>query len=88
MEAMAKSSGKSRLSTTIDTDLMKQFKDLAALQGKRLNEFMEESIRGPSGKVQEQAAVTREESGPKTRRTGTLLLFWAPHELCAEGSSG
>jgi len=45
VEAMAKSSGKSRFSTTIDTDLLKQFKVVAALKGKRLNQFVEESIR-------------------------------------------
>jgi hypothetical protein len=42
---MAKTPEKSRFSTTIDTDLLKQFKIVAALQGKRLNQFMEESIR-------------------------------------------
>ncbi len=42
---MPESNGKKRLNTTIDKDLLKQFKILAVLEDKRLNQLLEESIR-------------------------------------------
>ena len=42
---MPKSERKNRLNTTIEKDLLKQFKILAAQEDKRLNQLLEESIR-------------------------------------------
>jgi len=42
---MPKSNRKRRLNTTIDDDLLKQFKILAVQEDKRLNQLLEESIR-------------------------------------------
>ena len=67
-EAMAKSTGKSRFSTTIDTDLLKQFKIVAALQGKRLNQFMEESVRDILAKYQSKPSLPEKSSVPKVEK--------------------
>jgi hypothetical protein len=45
VEEMPKSNRKRRLNTTIDDDLLKQFKILAVQEDKRLNQLLEESIR-------------------------------------------
>jgi len=45
VEAMPKSNKKRRLNTTIDDELLKQFKILAVQEDKRLNQLLEESIR-------------------------------------------
>jgi hypothetical protein len=68
VEEMAKSKGKSRFSTTIDTDLLKQFKVVAALQGKRLNEFMEESVRDTLAKYQSKPSLPEKSLLPKVEK--------------------
>jgi hypothetical protein len=52
VEAMPKSKRKNRLNTTIDRDLLKQFKILAVQEDKRLNQLLEESIRDVLAKYQ------------------------------------
>jgi predicted HicB family RNase H-like nuclease len=41
---MGKSSEKSYINTTVDTDLLRSLKILAAEKGKRLNQLLEEAI--------------------------------------------
>jgi hypothetical protein len=65
---MAKTAGKSRFSTTIDTDLLKQFKIVAALQGKRLNQFMEESIRHILAKYNRKPTSPEKDLVPKVEK--------------------
>jgi len=68
VETMAKPPGKSRFSTTIDTALLKQFKVLAALQGKRLNQFMEESIRHILAKYENKPSLPEKSLVPKQEK--------------------
>jgi hypothetical protein len=68
VEEMSKSSEKSRFSTTIETDLLKQFKVVAALQGKRLNQFMEESIRDILAKYESKPSLPEKSSVPKVEK--------------------
>ena len=68
VKAMTKSPGKSRFSTTIDTVLLKQFKVLAALQGKRLNQFMEESIRHLLAKYESKPSLPEKSLVPKQEK--------------------
>ncbi len=68
VEEMAKTPGKSRFSTTIDTDLLKQFKIVAALQGKRLNQFMEESIRHILAKYDSKPSLPEKSLAPKVEK--------------------
>jgi hypothetical protein len=68
VEAMAESPEKSRFSTTIDTVLLKQFKILAALQGKRLNQFMEESIRHILAKYDKKPSLPEKSLVPKKEK--------------------
>ena len=65
---MAESPEKSRFSTTIDTVLLKQFKILAALQGKRLNQFMEESIRHILEKYESKPSLPEKSLEPKVEK--------------------
>ena len=65
---MAQSLKKSRFSTTIDTDLLKQFKSLAALQGKRLNQFMEESLRDILAKYETNPSLPEKSLVPKVEK--------------------
>ena len=68
VEAMTKSPEKSRFSTTIDTVLLKQFKVLAALQGKRLNQFMEESIRHLLARYESKPSLPEKSLVPKQEK--------------------
>jgi hypothetical protein len=65
---MAKTPGKSRFSTTLDTDLLKRFKIVAALQGKRLNQFMEESIRHILAKYDSKTTSPEKSLVPKVEK--------------------
>ena len=65
---MARPLNKSRFSTTIDTDLLKHFKSLAALQGKRLNQFMEESLRDILSKYETKPALPEKSLVPKVEK--------------------
>ena len=65
---MARPLNKSRFSTTIDTDLLKQFKSLAALQGKRLNQFMEESLRDILAKYETKPSLPEKSLVPKVEK--------------------
>jgi hypothetical protein len=68
VEAMARSTGKSRFSTTIDSDLLKQFKIVAALQGKRLNQFIEESVRDILAKYETKPSLPEKSLVPKVEK--------------------
>jgi len=65
---MAKTPGKSRFSTTIDTELLQQFKVVAALQGKRLNQFIEESIRHILEQYESESSLATKSLVPKVEK--------------------
>ena len=87
MKVMAKSSRKSRFSTTIDTDLLKQFKVVAGLQGKRLNQFMEESIHDILAKYESKPSLLEKSLIPKQekRAHSRVEVTWPVSILTSRG---
>jgi chromatin remodeling complex protein RSC6 len=85
---MAKSSEKSRFSTTIETDLLKQFKVVAALQGKRFNQFMEESIRDILAKYESKPSLPEKSLVPKVekRAHSRVEVTWPVSIFTSRGS--
>ena len=84
---MAKSSAKKKFSTTIDTDLLKQFKDLAALRGKRLNQFIEESIRDLLTKYESKPLLPGKSLVPKKEKRlhSRVEVTWPVSILTSRG---
>jgi hypothetical protein len=64
---MSKSNRKNRLNTTIDRDLLKQFKILAVEEDKRLNQLLEESIRDVLAKYESKPSRPAKTPTPKQR---------------------
>lgn len=65
---MPKSKSKNRLNTTIDKDLLKQFKILAVHEDKRLNQLLEESIRDVLAKYESRPSMTTKSQAPKQKK--------------------
>ena len=65
---MLKSKRKNRLNTTIDKDLLKQFKILAVQEDKRLNQLLEESIRDVLTKYESKPSVQAKKPAPKQKK--------------------
>ena len=65
---MPKSNRKKRLNTTIDDDLLKQFKILAVEEDKRLNQLLEESIRDVLAKYESEPSVPTRTPAPKQKK--------------------
>jgi len=65
---MPKSKRKNRLNTTIDKDLLKQFKILAVQEDKRLNQLLEESIRDVLTKYESKPSVQAKKPAPKQKK--------------------
>jgi hypothetical protein len=65
---MAKSPGKSYINTTIDKQLLRSFKILAAKEDKRLNQLLEEAIRELLGKYDQDQPVSFKSLPPKQER--------------------
>jgi hypothetical protein len=64
---MPKSKRKNRLNTTIDKDLLKQFKILAVHEDKRLNQLLEESIRDVLAKYESKPSMRTKSPAPKQK---------------------
>ena len=67
---MPKSNRKKRLNTTIDDDLLKQFKILAVQEDKRLNQLLEESIRDVLAKYHSDPSMPTKRPAPKQKKRG------------------
>jgi hypothetical protein len=65
---MPKSKRKNRLNTTIDKDLLKQFKILAVHEDKRLNQLLEESIRDVLAKYESKPSMPTKSPAPKQKK--------------------
>jgi hypothetical protein len=65
---MPKSNRKRRLNTTIDDDLLKQFKILAVQEDKRLNQLLEESIRDVLAKYESKPSAKTKSSAPNKKK--------------------
>ena len=65
---MPKSKRKNRLNTTIDKDLLKQFKILAVHEDKRLNQLLEESIRDVLAKYESKPSIPTKSPAPKQKK--------------------
>jgi hypothetical protein len=65
---MPKSNRKKRLNTTIDDDLLKQFKILAVQEDKRLNQLLEESIRDVLAKYDSDPSMPTKSPAPKQKK--------------------
>ena len=65
---MPKSKRKNRLNTTIDRDLLKQFKILAVQEEKRLNQLLEESIRDVLAKYESKPSMPTKSPTPKQQK--------------------
>jgi hypothetical protein len=65
---MPKSNRKKRLNTTIDDDLLKQFKILAVQEDKRLNQLLEESIRDVLAKYDNAPSMPTKRPAPKRKK--------------------
>jgi hypothetical protein len=66
---MPKSKRKNRLNTTIEKDLLKQFKILAVQEDKRLNQLLEESIQDLLAKYESKPSLpTNNSSAPKQKK--------------------
>jgi hypothetical protein len=65
---MPKSNRKKRLNTTIDDDLLKQFKILAVQEDKRLNQLLEESIRDVLAKYESKPSMPTKSQAPKQKK--------------------
>jgi hypothetical protein len=68
VEAMPKSKSKNRLNTTIEKDLLKQFKILAVQEDKRLNQLLEESIRDVLAKYESKTSMPTKSPAPKQKK--------------------
>jgi len=68
VEAMPKSNRKKRLNTTLDDDLLKQFKILAVEEDKRLNQLLEESIRDVLAKYESKPSMPTKSPAPKQKK--------------------
>ena len=64
VDAMAKSKRKNRLNTTIEEDLLKEFKILAVQENKRLNQLLEESIRDLLAKYESKPSLPTNSENP------------------------
>ena len=84
---MAKSPGKSRFGTTIDTDLLKQFRVLASQEDKRLNQLLEESIRDILEKYEKKSWLPAKSSVPNVERREheRVEVTWPVSILTARG---
>jgi len=65
---MPKSKRKNRLNTTIDKDLLKEFKILAVQEDKRLNQLLEESIRDVLVKYESKPSMPTKNHAPKQKK--------------------
>ena len=65
---MPKSKRKNRLNTTIDKDLLKDFKILAVQEDKRLNQLLEESIRDVLAKYKSKPSSKTKSPAPKQKK--------------------
>jgi hypothetical protein len=65
---MSKSKRKNRLNTTIDKDLLKQFKILAVQEDMRLNQLLEESIRDVLAKYESKPSMPTKSPGKKQKK--------------------
>jgi hypothetical protein len=65
---MPKSNRKKRLNTTIDDDLLKQFKILAVQEDKRLNQLLEESIRDVLAKYHSDPSMPTKRPAPRQKK--------------------
>jgi hypothetical protein len=65
---MPKSNRKKRLNTTLDDDLLKQFKILAVQEDKRLNQLLEESIRDVLAKYESKPSMPTKRPAPKPKK--------------------
>jgi len=65
---MPKLKRKNRLNTTIDKDLLKQFKILAVHEDKRLNQLLEESIRDVLAKYESKPSIPTKSPSPKQKK--------------------
>jgi Type II secretion system protein B len=68
VEAMPKSKRKNRLNTTVDKDLLKQFKIVAVQEDKRLNQLLEESIRDVLAKYEGKPSMPTNHPAPKKKK--------------------
>ena len=68
VDAMPKSKRKYRLNTTIEKDLLKQFKILAVQEDKRLNQLLEESIRDLLAKYESKPSLPTSSGTPKQKK--------------------
>jgi len=80
---MPKSKRKNRLNTTIDDDLLKQFKILAVQEDKRLNQLLEESIRDVLAKYESKPSTKTKSPAPKQRKREQEES--APNSLSLQG---
>ncbi|MEJ2431063.1 MAG: hypothetical protein P8075_19425 [Deltaproteobacteria bacterium] len=65
---MPKSKRKNRLNTTIEKDLLKQFKILAVQENKRLNQLLEESIRDLLAKYESKPSSPTNSGTPEQKK--------------------
>ena len=65
---MPKSKRKNRLNTTIEKELLKQFKILAVQEDKRLNQLLEESIRDLLAKYESKPSLPSNSLAPKKEK--------------------
>ena len=65
---MTKPNRKKRLNTTLDDDLLKQFKFLAVQEDKRLNQLLEESIRDVLAKYESKPSMPTKSPAPKPKK--------------------
>ena len=65
---MPNSNRKKRLNTTIDHDLLKQFKILAVQEDKRLNQLLEESIQDVLAKYESKPSAPTKSPAPKLKK--------------------
>ena len=65
---MSKSNGKRRLNTTIDTELLTEFKILAVQEDKRYNQLLEESIRDVLIKYKKTSSLAAKSSFPDKKK--------------------
>ena len=68
VDAMPKSKRKNRLNTTIEKDLLKQFKILAVQEDKRLNELLEESLQDLLAKYESKPSSPTNSENPRKKK--------------------
>jgi hypothetical protein len=83
VESMPKSKKKNRLNTTIDKDLLKQFKILAVQEDKRLNQLLEESIRDVLAKYE--SKPSRKTKGPASKQGKQEQQESPPNSISLKG---